>query len=85
MLTTVTALLGVLFFMAFTLYAYRLGLMDGLRLQRGQQIEPIKTPLQVIDQRKERKETKKQDSLVQQGINNIFAYDGNPQKGGEKT
>lgn len=63
------------------LWAYRRGLRDGLALNQGAKtIAPIKSPLQVIEQRKEAKAAKEQpDSFIDnllKGHANMMAFTG---------
>lgn len=75
----------VLFFLCPSLFLiYRLGLKDGLAIQHGAKtIEPITTPIEYIEKRKEAKEVKAQEAELADGLANLFAYDGKPQQGGE--
>lgn len=73
------------------LWAYRRGLKDGLSLNQGKPIEPIKSPVAVVqkhmDDRTQAKEAKAADDAMAQGMANLMAYDGSPQpqpKEGEK-
>lgn len=73
------------------LWAYRRGLKDGLALNQGKTIEPIKTPVEVVqkhvDNRTQAKEAKAAEDAMAQGLANLMAYDGSPQpkpKEGEK-
>ena len=76
---------GMLLFLCPSLFlAYRLGLKDGMRFKEGATtLTPIPTPIQFIESRKAVKAEKVQADLTQQGIVNLFAYDGKPQAGGE--
>jgi hypothetical protein len=47
-------------------------------LSEGKAIEPIRSPVAVVQEYKERKETEAQQDLINEGIANIFEYD--PQK-----
>jgi hypothetical protein len=62
------------------LWSYRRGIADGIRLSDGKAIEPIRSPVAVVQEYKENKEVKKQQDLINEGISNIFSYD--PQKKG---
>jgi len=73
------------------LWAYRRGLKDGLALNQGKTIEPIKTPVEVVqkhvEERTQKKEAKAAEDAMAQGLANLMAYDGSPQakpKEGEK-
>lgn len=66
------------------LWAYRKGLKDGLSLGQGKTtIEPIKTPVAVVqkavDDRKQEKQSKEQEDAMTKGLMNLMAYDGSPQ------
>lgn len=75
----------LLFLCPSLLWAYRKGLKDGLAIQNGAKtIEPIRSPVQIMEQRREAKETKAQEDLLAQGLRNIFSYTGDAQaKGGD--
>lgn len=73
------------------LWAYRRGLNDGLALNQGKSIEPIKSPVAVVqkhmDERTQTKEAKAANDAIAQGLANLMAYDGSAQeqpKEGEK-
>jgi hypothetical protein len=71
------------------LWAYRRGLKDGLALNQGKPIEPIQNPvktvMQYVETRAEKKETKEANNALQEGFNNLMSYDGSDQmKVGEK-
>lgn len=65
-------------------WAYRRGLQDGLALNQGKTPEPIKSPIQVVtehrDRQQEMKETKEANDKLSEGLTNLMAYDGSPQK-----
>jgi len=60
------------------LWAYRRGISDGVRLSEGKPIEAIRSPVAVVQEYKEKKETEAAQDLINEGISNIFSYD--PQK-----
>lgn len=62
------------------LWAYRKGLKDGLEVNQGKDIAPIKTPLKVAQDFQQAKEEKEEYNKVLQGYNNLLNYDGTPQK-----
>ena len=64
------------------LASYRRGISDGIRLSDGKAIEPIRSPVAVVQEHKENKAVKAEQDLVNEGLTNIFSYDGKPQKGG---
>jgi len=83
-----SAIIGLCFF---NFFAYRRGLKDGLALNQGKTIEPIKTPVAVVqkhvEERTQKKEAKAAEDAMAQGLANLMAYDGSPQakpKEGEK-
>ncbi|OUS72987.1 hypothetical protein B1748_23550 [Paenibacillus sp. MY03] len=69
------------------LWAYRRGLKDGLALNQGKTIEPIANPVQAVQSHIQRshesKETKAANAHMMEGLANLMAYDGTPQKEGE--
>jgi hypothetical protein len=84
--TILGALIGVCFFFV-PIWCYRRGLKDGIALNQGKPIEPIKTPVQAYEARVERKQEKKEakeaDDAMSEGLANLMAYDGTPQKAKE--
>lgn len=81
------AVLGLCFFVG-GLWAYRRGIKDGLAMSKGNDLPPIDTPIEAIQKRVEShqqaKEAKEQQDSMTDGIMNILAYDGTPQKVGDK-
>lgn len=71
------------------MWAYRLGVKDGLALNQGKTPETIKNPVQAIVEHRERKTEKKQnkeaEDALAEGLANLFAYDGTPQKKAGET
>lgn len=69
------------------MWAYRRGIQDGITLSEGKTPPPIKTPIQAVVERVERRkgEVKSQheQDKISQGLMNILSYDGTPQKEGE--
>lgn len=78
-LQTISIVFGLGFFIV-PLWAYRRGLKDGLAINQGKSIEPIKTPIQMIEQHKEQKKTQKQEDYLAQGVSNIMSYVGDVQE-----
>jgi len=73
------AIMIVAFFMCFLVY--RQGIKDGQRLQHEQTIQPIiKSPVTAYKEHTEGKEVKADSKVIMQGIENMLAYDGTPQK-----
>lgn len=78
----IVAAVGIVAFFT-SLWAYRRGLKDGLAINQGKTIEPIKTPIATVKTHMASKVNKQEDALINEGWNNIFTYDGKPQKVGE--
>lgn len=72
------------FFSCLLLLAFERGIATGMRVSKGIEPAPIKNPIQAITEAKAEKIQKQIDDEMSQAINNIFNYDGNPQKGGGK-
>jgi hypothetical protein len=84
MLTNI--LIAVICMAAFltSFWAYRRGLKDGIALNNNKPIEPIKSPVAVIQERREAKEIKEENDKIAQGLSNILNFDGTPQKEDEE-
>lgn len=67
------AILGLGFFIIPT-WMYRKGLKDGLNIRKDKPLEPIRSPMKIIKEHKEAKETKKQSDLTAEGWKNIMHY-----------
>jgi len=65
------------------MWAYRKGLKDGLNINQGKDIEPIKTPVRMVREAREAKKSQEETDKITQGLMNILTYDGTPQKAGE--
>lgn len=78
-----SAVLGLCFFML-PMWAYRKGLKDGLAVGQGKAMEPIKTPVKIIQEHREAKQAKEEQDLFRDGLANILAYEGIAQKVGDK-
>ena len=76
----IITIISTICFSVCLLWAYRRGISDGVRLSEGKAIEPIRSPVAVVQEYKEKKETEAQQDLINEGIANIFEYD--PQKRG---
>ncbi|MFA5880553.1 MAG: hypothetical protein WC834_00030 [Eubacteriales bacterium] len=79
-------ILGLWLFVA-TITAYTLGLRHGKMLVNGVvpqiNLNPVKAVLnaqQAIQTKRDDEKQKKTDDLISQGLANILAYDGTPQK-----
>lgn len=68
----------VAFFTSF--WAYRRGIKDGLALRDSKPIEPIKSPVSVINEVRQVKEASKEEDIQSQFMTNLFGYSGEPQK-----
>lgn len=73
--TIIGAVLGLCFFII-PVWAYRKGLKDGLSVNSGKDIEPIRTPVAVIKDYKQAIENEKQTDILMEGFSNLMAYDG---------
>jgi hypothetical protein len=73
------ASIGALFSLV-PLWAYRRGLKDQINIKDNKPIEPIKTPVAVIQEHREAQQTKEESDLITQGLLNILNYNGTPQK-----
>lgn len=71
--------LGLIFFIV-SIYAYTLGLKHGKALSNGNVPTININPIEAVKKHIEAKEEKKQADIVAQGWENIFSYDGTPQK-----
>ena len=64
--------------------AYRIGLQDGLNINKGKDIEPVPNPVtatyKAVAEIKENGEQKKEEKEFNEQLNNLFGYDGTPQK-----
>jgi len=60
------------------LLAFLIGAKTGQKVQKGETIElpKIKTPVQIIDEFKEKKETEKQREIEKTNWENVNNYDG---------
>jgi hypothetical protein len=75
----VGTLTGAFLFIA-PLWAYRRGLKDGLAINKGKDIEPIKIPVQVIQEVKKTAEQSKTEAKINKQFRNLMEYDGTAQK-----
>jgi hypothetical protein len=78
----ITAIIFVAFFIG--ILAYRIGLQDGLNINKGKDIKPIPNPVtatyKAVSEIKENSEQKKEEKEFNEHLNNLFSYDGTPQK-----
>lgn len=70
---------GLCFFIV-PVWAYRKGLKDGLAVSQGRAIEPIKNPVQVVQENRAARHTKAEQDRFREGLNNLLSYDGSPQE-----
>ena len=75
------ALCGVLFLLP--LWTYRMGLREGMAITKGVAPAPVKNPVQVFVEAKERKVSKAKADAFSKGFANLMSYDGTRQKEGE--
>jgi len=80
MLELIISSLVAVGFSIFGLWLYRRGIKDGLALRDNKPIEPIKTPVQVVRERIQAQETKKETDKMMMGLQNLLSYTGDPQK-----
>ena len=75
-------LVAIIYVVAFltSFWAYRRGIKDGMALSNNKPIEPIKTPVSVINEAVQTREISKADNLQAQYMDNLFGYDGTKQK-----
>jgi len=81
------AIFGIVFGLCLFLlpvWAYRRGIQDGINLSRGKPVEPFKGPVKAVQEYREAKETEKKNDELLEGLKNIFAYEGTPQKAVDK-
>lgn len=77
------AIMGIAFGLCLFLLpilAYERGVRMGMRMSKGIEPAPVRSPTEIIEQRKEAKEAKIQDDKIAEGMANIFSYDGKPVK-----
>lgn len=70
---TSTALAIVLFYCFY--FAFKTGLKLGMDIAKGKEVEPVKTPIKVIQEIKEIKELEKKEREFQDGMKSILEYD----------
>lgn len=80
MFELIIGIVTAVLFSCLFLWSYRRGLKDGLALKDNKPIEPIKTPIAVIQERTQAKEATKEENIQAQFISNLFGYTGEPQK-----
>lgn len=68
------AIFGMCFFIV-PIWAYERGLKAGMRVSKGIEPEPLKSPVQVISDHKQAKVEKKVTDAFIEGFNNIFGFD----------
>lgn len=80
MVGSIISIVSALLFSCLFLWSYRRGLKDGLALKDNKPIEPIKTPVAVIQEHTQAKEVKDEENTQTQFMSNLFGYDGSPQR-----
>jgi hypothetical protein len=80
MIELIIGIVTAVLFSCLFLWAYRRGLKDGLALNNNKPIEPIKTPVAVIQEVKAAKVTKEQEVRTAQYLENLLSYTGETQK-----
>jgi hypothetical protein len=60
------------------IYCYRLGLKDGIRVADNKPLQNLSPLDKYRKYKQEQKEEKHADAFIT-GLNNVLAYDGNPQ------
>lgn len=82
----VTAILFIAFLFVFL--GYRMGLNDGINIQKGKEIKPISNPVtatyKAVTEIKDGSVQKKEEKEFIDQLNNLFGYDGTPQKKGDE-
>jgi len=76
----ITSAVAVLCFSIAILWTYRKGLQDGLAVGQGKTPAPIKGPIKTMQEHREQKQTKQEQDKFRDGLANLLAYDGSPQK-----
>lgn len=80
MFELIIGIVTAVLFSCLFLWAYRRGLKDGLALNDNKPIEPIKTPVQAIQERTQAKEVNESEKIQAQFMANLFDYDGSKQE-----
>jgi len=70
--------IGLVLFLC-TIKAYTLGIKHGKQLISNSVPDVNLNPVKSFKQYVQDKETKKEDDLITEGLNNIFSYTGDPQ------
>lgn len=81
MIYVLLALNVVLFLLP--ILTYRMGLREGMGIAKGIALAPIKNPVQVIAEAKERKASKAKADAFSKGFANLMSYTGDAQREGE--
>jgi hypothetical protein len=71
-------------FSCLLLWAYRRGLKDGISIKADQPVEPIKTPIKIMQENKQAEEAKAANAKITEGLANILNFNGTPQKEDDK-
>lgn len=79
----ILAAYGLLFLCLFTLliiWVYERGMRAQIRKDKGLPPEPLKNPVEKLREAKETKKVQQEQTKIQQGLNNLLAYNGTPQE-----
>ena len=80
MIELIIGIVTAVLFSCLFLWAYRRGIKDGLALKDNKPIEPIKSPVSVIKEVRQAKETKVKEDTDLQFMTNLFGYSGERQE-----
>ncbi len=80
MIELIIGIVTAVLFSCLFLWAYRRGLKDGLALNNNKPIEPIKTPVAVIQEVKKAKAASEIEEKTAQYLENLLNYTGETQK-----
>lgn len=78
----VGTILGIVLFLCLY-FGFREGLRLGMNVSKGKPIEPIKSPIKVIQEHIETKEAKKAEKELQDEIDAVMGYTGDLPEDGE--
>jgi len=62
------------------IWIYERGIRTQMRLEQRIEPAPIRSPVAILEQRREAKEIKQANDRIAEGMANIFGYTGDPQK-----
>jgi len=78
-IATIGTTIGIVLFLCLY-FAFREGLRLGMNVSKGKDIEPVKTPIRVIQEHKTNKEVEKANKEFQDELNAIMSYTGDEPK-----